>query len=200
MKYREKLGYIAVGGVLMLVGMLAANLTPLTAQRDTFGEITCTGLKVVDSEGRDGVVLDAATGVYVWGRGKFAGCGGVFISVDERGGNALFGGKKASVYIGADEHGGKVNVSGKNGSAVVIRNDDRGGQVKVKNRHGKDVALMDVYKKNGRGRIFRASSDGESKVRVVMTADEYGGVSIGADVNGDGVVNVFDLVFVAQAL
>ena len=138
----------------------------------------------------------------------------MFISVDERGGNVLFGGKKkASVYIGAVEHGGKVNVSGKNGSAVVIRNDNRGGQVKVKNRQGKDVALMDVYKKNGRVRIFRESSDGESKVRAVMTADEYGGsvsvfaeekgnggVSIGADVNGDGVVNVFDLVFVAQAL
>ena len=91
-------------------------------------------------------------------------------------------------------------MSGKNGSAVVIRNDNRGGQVKVKNRQGKDVALMDVYKKNGRVRIFRESSDGKSKVRAVMTADEYGGVSIGADVNGDGVVNVFDLVFVAQAL
>ena len=63
MKYREKLGYMALGGLLMLVGMLAANLTPLTAQRDSFGEITCTGLRVVDSEGRDGVVLDAATGV-----------------------------------------------------------------------------------------------------------------------------------------
>ena len=33
MKYREKLGYIALGGLLMLVGMLAASLTPLTAQR-----------------------------------------------------------------------------------------------------------------------------------------------------------------------
>ena len=63
MKYREKRGYMALGGLLMLVGMLAANLTPLTAQRDSFGEITCTGLKVVDSEWRDGVVLDAATGV-----------------------------------------------------------------------------------------------------------------------------------------
>ena len=35
MKYREKLGYMALGGLLMLVGMLAANLTPLTAQRDS---------------------------------------------------------------------------------------------------------------------------------------------------------------------
>ena len=46
-----------------VIDALAANLTPLTAQRDSFGEITCTGLRVVDSEGRDGVVLDAATGV-----------------------------------------------------------------------------------------------------------------------------------------
>ena len=59
MKYREKLGYIALGGLLMLVGMLAASLTPLTAQRESVGEITCTGLRVVNSEGREKVWLNS---------------------------------------------------------------------------------------------------------------------------------------------
>ena len=45
MKYTEKLGYIALGGFLMLVGMLASNLTLLTAQRETFGEINLYGTK-----------------------------------------------------------------------------------------------------------------------------------------------------------
>ena len=35
MKYREKLGYIILGGVLMLVGMLTAGLfSPLGAQEE----------------------------------------------------------------------------------------------------------------------------------------------------------------------
>ena len=70
MKYREKLGYMALGGLLMLVGMLAANLTPLTAQRDTFGEITCTGLKVVNSHGRAKVWLNSNSiggNIYIYG-------------------------------------------------------------------------------------------------------------------------------------
>ena len=46
MKYREKLGYIALGGFLMLVGMLAAGLTsPIGAVNNppdaVFGTITC---------------------------------------------------------------------------------------------------------------------------------------------------------------
>ena len=57
MRYREKVGYIALGGLLMLVGMLAANLTPVGARLDNFGIITCEELRVVDSEGQKMVVL-----------------------------------------------------------------------------------------------------------------------------------------------
>ena len=48
MRYREKVGYIALGGLLMLVGMLATNLTPVGARLDNFGIITCEELRVVD--------------------------------------------------------------------------------------------------------------------------------------------------------
>ena len=55
-KYREKLGYIALGGVLMLIGMLAAGLfSPLGAQNEVrdaeFGTIICRELNVVEANG-----------------------------------------------------------------------------------------------------------------------------------------------------
>ena len=55
MKCREKLEYIVLGGVLMLVGLMTANLTPLTAQKGVndkaaFGTIAYTGPKVVTPE------------------------------------------------------------------------------------------------------------------------------------------------------
>ena len=54
MKYREKLGYIALGGFLMLVGMLAAgSFLPLGAQSESdvrFGKITCTALEMASPD------------------------------------------------------------------------------------------------------------------------------------------------------
>ena len=48
MNFRQKLAYTALGGGLMLVGMLFSSISPLTAQKDVFGEITCSNLTVVD--------------------------------------------------------------------------------------------------------------------------------------------------------
>ena len=63
MKYREKLGYIVLGGVLMLVGMLAAGLfSPLGTQsrsKGNFDMITCRMLRVEGSNGIGRVVLAA---------------------------------------------------------------------------------------------------------------------------------------------
>ena len=61
MKRTYKLSYIALGGVLMLIGMMTATvITPnLVAQRngDTFGKITCTELEIVDENGQTGIRL-----------------------------------------------------------------------------------------------------------------------------------------------
>ena len=51
MNFRQKLVYTALGGGLMLIGMLLTTITPLTAQKDVFGDITCSSLTVVDKEG-----------------------------------------------------------------------------------------------------------------------------------------------------
>ncbi len=87
MKYRGKLGYIVLGGGLMLVGMLAANLTPLTATRDTFDRIYCTDLTVLSPDGETAAVI---------------------FSNGDYGQMVLYGPTGSHVVIGATEDGGLV--------------------------------------------------------------------------------------------
>ena len=44
----ERLGFMVLGGVLVLGGMCFSPFLPVTAQSSRFGNITCTGLRVVD--------------------------------------------------------------------------------------------------------------------------------------------------------
>ena len=129
-KYREKLGYSALGGLLMLVGMLAANLTPLTAQRDSFGEITCTGLKVVDSEGNQRVRLTGYPD------------GGIVAACDSNG-------NLRTSLVGFEE-GGKIFVMGHGGEErVTIGVDENGGQIVVHHKDGKSRVAMWSAKDGG---------------------------------------------------
>ena len=58
MNTRAKFSYMAFGGVLVFLGMLAAMMLSLTAQKDKIGEIECTKLTVVDPAGKWKVILD----------------------------------------------------------------------------------------------------------------------------------------------
>ena len=93
MKLRNKLSYIALGGLLMLIGMLASSvfMPNLFADRDKFGDIECTGLRVVNDRGemvvelrsgfRGGLVQAFSGGAYSPGPNLVAGLG---IDVDGR--------------------------------------------------------------------------------------------------------------------
>ena len=124
----------------MLVGMLAANLTPLTARRDSFGEITCTGLRVVDSEGNQRVSL------------KGYPDGGIVAACDSKGnmrtslvgfeqGGKIFvlgQGRQEHVTIGVDGNGGQIVVHHKDGkSRVAMWSAKDGGQLVVYGKDGK---------------------------------------------------------------
>ena len=52
--WQIKLAYAGFGALLLFMGML---LSPVTAQRDRFGEIECSKLRVVDADGNTRVVL-----------------------------------------------------------------------------------------------------------------------------------------------
>ena len=54
MNTKQKCLYTVLGACIMLAGtIIGAAISPLSAQNGkvTFGEITCTGLKVVDAAG-----------------------------------------------------------------------------------------------------------------------------------------------------
>ena len=58
MNTKQKFSYMVVGGTFTLVGLLIGMIvSPITAQKDTFGEITCIGLTVVDENGIERVKL-----------------------------------------------------------------------------------------------------------------------------------------------
>ncbi len=97
----------------MVIGLC---VSPLTAQRDTFGEISCTKLRLVNPDGKDALVLDAKDGNgYIEAFGTAA---------------------KPDVVLGGDADGGFVVVTGKGGMSggiisvkggvsIVIQTDDR---------------------------------------------------------------------------
>ena len=133
MQYREKLGYIALGGVLMLIGMLGAGVMLTLGAQDekanlNVGQITCTGLTVVN-EKRTSVMLNGDKDggfVHVFGAG-----GRVAIIGDENG-------DKVDVYfkdsrsipearLSADEDGGFVHVRGfREGQLAAVTLDPSG--------------------------------------------------------------------------
>ena len=120
MIHTQKLGYIALGGVLTLVG-LAVRLcvSPLTAQRDTFGDITCTGLTVVDKGSKRRVIVVVnELGGFVGVLGKDDRTGVTLFANEEYGGSvAVFGNDgKPAVNLDVNEYGhGLVATLDKNG-------------------------------------------------------------------------------------
>ena len=110
MKYREKLGYIALGGVLMLIGMLTAGLfSPLGAKNHPdgyFRKVTCTQLTVVSPD-LDETNLDDRTE-------------GVVIAVADTGGYIHVKGidSELRVVLGATDGGGSVFVLGDNSTEM----------------------------------------------------------------------------------
>ena len=102
MNTREKFRYMAFGGALVFLGMLGAMMSPLTAEKDKFGEIECTRLVVVDSE---------------------TGKAGASLSVDAAGGSLRVYDNHwgLMVNIGVKDHGGHVSAIGKNGKSRASR-------------------------------------------------------------------------------
>ena len=63
MNHKQKLGYVALGALIMLVGLAVGAIVspPLIAQRnDVFDKITCRSLEVVDENGNIAVRLESS--------------------------------------------------------------------------------------------------------------------------------------------
>ena len=118
MNTREKFRYMAFGGALVFLGMVGAMMSPLTAEKDKFGEIECTRLTVVDPKtGKSGVIISSGED------------GGVVSAYDKDG--------QSGVSLVVTEHGGHVQVSGKGeGVAVMSINEYGNGAVFTRDKNG----------------------------------------------------------------
>ena len=131
MNTRQKLSYIAVGAALMLIGMLASSIfmPNLVAQRDKFGVIECTELRVVNNNEEIVVSLSAGehggdVGIYGSLDGRVSSPGKILLEVREDGGNVHVGGDDwefGAVSLGTDEHGGRVEVYSNAGDDGLAR-------------------------------------------------------------------------------
>ena len=134
--WQIKLVYSGFGALLLFIGML---LSPVTAQRDKFGEIECRRLTVVDADGKRRVIISSSEhGGRVSTYGK-DGKPAVALGVTENGGRVFTLGKngKPTVALGNYEHGGFVQVKGKGeGMAVMSINDYGNGAVSTWDKNG----------------------------------------------------------------
>ena len=112
----------------------------VTAQRDKFGTIQCSQLKVVDVDGVVGVVLsinDTGGRVDILGKDDISQ---VVLDITEQGGTIALRDKdgKLGVSLFNGEYGGRVSVYGKqsNGAALMHIRENGGGEVSTWDKNG----------------------------------------------------------------
>ncbi len=103
----------------MLIGIMMSSIfiPNLVAQRDKFGEIECTGQKVVDADGKEMVSLSVAEiggeiAVSMKDEESILLMNGWNVALNRKNGN--------SASLNVTNAAGSVSVEGKNGSSVSI--------------------------------------------------------------------------------
>ena len=172
---KVKLVYMGFGGMIAIFGTLFGMLSSVTAQRDKFGDIECTSLRVVDASGKVRVFLTTRT----------------YASVLET---------DAKVSVIGDEHGGRVGVLGKDGEfRVILQSDEDSGRVTAKGKDGESMAWLGIGEHGGIVEV--RNKDGKPVASLdygsnggfvgVLGKDEKSGVAIGISEDG-GAVAVTD--------
>ena len=163
-----------VGGVIGSL-LTALLVSPVTAQRDKFGEIECTGLRVVDEDGVARVMLDAEG---KRGRAELLGedfISGVILEAKQHGGAVkVFGGKSAAA-ISVIQAQATVVVLDKNGKlAVGLDSTDYGGLVKAHGAHdknGESLAMLGVAPHGAMAAVWGKGGEG----MAALQSDQHGG-------------------------
>lgn len=196
--WKQALGFMALGSVFTIVGLV---LSPVTAQqRGNFGEIECTGLKVVDSNGKLRVALWS---VFSGGRVDVFGNdekSKATLRVTKHGGHVIANGEdgRSSADLHVCEHGGRVDVFGNDGrSKAALRASERGGRLDIFGNDG--VSKEDLREAE---LIFgQPFTDAKSHVKLNVTStggkiwvgrEGKGAAAIGVNVFGNGAVSTWD--------
>ena len=154
MNYKQKLGYMLFGAVIMLIGIAVGSIVSprwIVQREDVFGEIECAGLTVVDKEGNKAIGLqshDKANIVSVYdSEGNVAMSLG---SIDEVGNGLNIYDKYGSLMVGLMSSSGWDNLTGsgltiynmRGKVAVELGSTLRGNEVSVYDSGGKRVGEM----------------------------------------------------------
>ena len=197
--------YLIISGIVGgIIGSLLTALvvSPVTAQKDKFGEIECTKLTVVDADGKERVILSTnsfdilsvSNGVSIVGSASFGGyigvCGKnrkrmVELSIGDRGGRVGVLGKegRSEAWLGIGEHGGRFNAYGKDGDMKAsLSINELGGDVVVS---GEDSSAWLGIGEHG-GRVVILAERSWLSPRASLGINEHGnGYVVTWDKNGD---------------
>ncbi len=173
MNYKQKLGYMFLGAVILALGIIVGQvITPdIEAQNNgVFDSITCRSLTVLDKFGRDAIMLNTTNNnnsLTVWG--KTGGAIGLVAHETEGYAVVIYGKdpqKQPSVrlYHHVDKGSG-IFIQNKHGkNAIVLRSND----------NGNDILLYDLYEN------LRAALISSKKVDGIAVWDKAGNVKWGS--------------------
>ena len=167
MKFNERLCWAVAGGVLIGI-IIGLCISPLTAQDSNFGEITCTGLKVVGPDGKARVAVavnprDGAGSVtilsgedseshvlmtttkYIGGYIRVQSKDSHYVTINDD--VAVCDKQTATPFasLGANVDGGAIRLSGNDGRPYITLNPTKyGGDVSVWGRNKEAAASMTI--------------------------------------------------------
>ena len=162
MDTRQKFSYMILGGALVFLGMLEAMISPLTAEKDKFGEIECTKLTVV-AETDEVITLTASD------------YGGL-VKVHSKDG-------RAGALLNVNEHGGGPSVHSNDGKTRgILTVNEHGRSVSVTGNDGNPRGVLTVHEDGGAVGVF--GNDEEQRVGLEVNKKGNGAVSSTWDKDG----------------
>ena len=139
--WQQKLVFAGFACLFTIIGML---LSPVTAQRDKFGDIECTSLKVVGADGYSRVSIGAGS------------LGGYVVVYDDD----KYGASKAELNISS--RGGYIKANGKDGVSTVSINFNAYGGLLQARGNGKGKVAIEINE-NGNGTVSTWDNNGNQQ-------------------------------------
>ena len=189
MNGKERLYAIIGGCVGAILTLVVCSFLPVGAQSqvDSFGDITCTGLKVVNANGEELIKLvdsDGGGSISIYDRGwldsDVSQSKQIQLSCKKGASEiAIFSGTQRRISLGTDKYGGTIEVfpnkpldqwQSFKRTAVKIGADKKGGTIDILSYRGLGKVSMKIDKYGGRVGVFDTD---KHALRAAMGVNEY---------------------------